>query len=135
MTPGEMYDAVAAKIEAIPVTKAHRGDRFFHHKGPRDEMPLRDRVFSVEFMTGCDQHPTRRGCEEFVTTIEIVFAYGHSQNIQQRVGNDSKLVADAMLELIGYGDQITDVLLTSSDILVQPDRSIVATRQVEFTFK
>jgi len=135
MTPGEMYDAVTAKIEAIAVTKAHRGDKFTLHAGARDEMPLRDRVFSVEFMTGVDIHPTRKGCDEYITTLEIVSVYGHSRNIQQRIGNDSQLVADALLDLIGTNNQITDVDLLTSDFIVNTDRSILSTRQVQITFR
>ena len=135
MTPGDMYDAVVAAIEGIAVTKAHRGDRFTHHAGPRDEIPMRDRVFVMEFMSGVDQHPTRRGCDEYTATMEIVAVYGHSKNIQKRIGNDSKLVADALLDLIGSGDQITDVVLTSSDNMVNVDRSIISARQVEITFR
>tara|TARA_R110001583_G_scaffold13041_3_gene56947 strand:- start:2903 stop:3310 length:408 start_codon:yes stop_codon:yes gene_type:complete len=135
MTPGAMYDSVTAKIANIAVTKAHRGDRFTHHTGARDEMPLRDRVFAVEFMTGVDVHPTRRGCDEYITTLEIVTVYGHSRNIQQRIGNDSKLVADALMDLIGSGDQITDVDMLTSDFIVNTDRSILSTRQIQITFK
>tara|TARA_R100000664_G_C2740277_1_gene128886 strand:+ start:585 stop:992 length:408 start_codon:yes stop_codon:yes gene_type:complete len=135
MTPGEMYDTVVAAIEAIAVTKAHKRDRFTHHAGSRDEMPMRDRVFIMEFLSGVDQHPSRMGCDEFVTTLEIVYVYSHSKDIQKRVGNDSKLVADALLGLIGSGDQITDVRLTSSDNTVTDDRTIISARQVEITFK
>lgn len=135
MKAGEAYEAIVGAIEAIDVAKAHARDRFVVHRGPLGELPLRDRVFVLEFQTGVDRVETRMGCDEYHAEFAFTCVYTSSKNIQQRIGNDSKLVYDAIIGLIGSnGGAITDVSFLSSDISMGDERTFLASRSFDLTF-
>ena len=117
MKPGAAYEAIVDAIAAIDVEKTHNRDKFTIHRGPLTELPLRDRVFVLEFQTGVDRVETRMGCNEYHAEFSFTAVYTHSKNTQQRIGNDSRLVYDAVIGLIGSNSgEITDVTFLSSDI-------------------
>ena len=135
MTPGAAYEAIVDKISGIGVTKAHSRDRFVVHRGPLAELPLRDRVFVLEFQTGVDRVETRMGCDEYHAEFAFTAVYTSSKNIQQRIGNDSRLVYDAIIGLIGSSSgEITDVAFLSSDISMGDERTFFARRNFDLTF-
>ncbi len=133
MTPGSAYDAIVASVEAIVVTQTHERDRFNAHAGTLAEMPVRDRVFLLSFQTGVDRIETRMGCDEYHAEFEMTTVYTSSNKIQQRMGDDTKLVYDALVDLIGSSD-ITDVQFLSSDISMADDRTYFSRRNFDVTF-
>ena len=135
MTPGTAYDAVIAAIEAIAVSKSHARDRFVAHRGTLSEMPVRDRVFLLSFQTAVDRVESRMGCNEYHAEFEMTAIYTGAKNIQQRIGNDSRLVYDAIIDLIGSNSgEITDVQFLSSDISMSDDRTYLVRRSFDVSF-
>jgi hypothetical protein len=135
MKPGAAYEAIVNAIEAIAVEKAHARDKFAIHRGPIAELPLRDRVFVLEFQTGVDRVEIRMGCNEYRAEFSFTSVYTSSKNIQQRIGNDSRLVYDAIIDLIGSNSgEITDVAFLSSAVSMGDERTYLATRNFELSF-
>jgi|TARA_R100001015_G_C4548385_1_gene110818 hypothetical protein len=135
MKPGAAYEAIVDAIAAIAVEKTHNRDKFTIHRGPLTELPLRDRVFVLEFQTGVDRVETRMGCNEYHAEFSFTAVYTHSKNTQQRIGNDSRLVYDAVIGLIGSNSgEITDVTFLSSDISMGDERTYLARRNFDVTF-
>ncbi len=135
MTPGALYDALIDALEGVAVTQAHARDVFSAHRGPLAEMPLRDRVFALEFISGVDRVESRMGCNEYHAEFSFTAVYTSTNQIQQRIGNDSKLIYDAIIALIGSeGGDITDAAALTSDITAADERAWFMRRTFDVTF-
>ena len=135
MTPGAAYNAIIDAISAITVVKAHNRDKFTVHRGSVSELPLRDRVFVLEWASGVDRVETRMGCNEYHAEFAFTAVYTASNQVQERIGNDSKLLYDAIIDLIGSSDgDITDVTFLSSDVTMGDERTFFARRNFDITF-
>lgn len=135
MKSSEAYEAIVDAISAIDVAKVHSRDKFTVHRGPLAELPLRDRVFVLEFQTGVDRVETRMGCDEYHAEFSLTAVYTSSTNVQKRIGDDSKMVYDAIIALIGSNSgQITDVSFLSSDISMGDERTYLSRRNFDVTF-
>ena len=135
MTPGEAYEAIVTAISDIAVEQKHNRDKFTVHRGPLTELPLRDRVFVLEFQTAVDRVEIRMGCNEYHAEFSLTAVYSNSKQVQSRIGNDSRLLYDAIIGLIGSNNgEITDVAFLSSDVSMGDERTYFLRRNFDVSF-
>ena len=135
MTPGEAYEAIVTAISDIAVEQKHNRDKFTVHRGPLSELPLRDRVFVLEFQTAVDRVEIRMGCNEYHAEFGLTAVYSNSKQVQSRIGNDSRLLYDAIIGLIGSNNgEITDVAFLSSDVSMGDERTYFLRRNFDVSF-
>lgn len=135
MTPGEAYEAIVTAISDIAVEQKHNRDKFTVHRGPLSELPLRDRVFVLEFQTAVDRVEIRMGCNEYHAEFSLTAVYSNSKQVQSRIGNDSRLLYDAIIGLIGSNNgEITDVAFLSSDVSMGDERTYFLRRNFDVSF-
>lgn len=124
MQPSQIRTSMATTIKAVVLTKHGPGDRFVVLAAAREPEQVIGRAVMIKLIGGGQDEANT--CARFVTYQVVVF-YEPSDDIDNRIADDSRLLDDGLWTLQTAHADITEVAV--SDFAVSEDAGRIATRR------
>lgn len=121
--------AIIACIEAItPDTKAGPGDKFVVYRGSKEPNEAPERVTMVRLLAPPVKDEANT-CDAYRATFQVVHLYSHSDNIDDRVGDDVERSSRACVDSALIARQADIIEVAPGDPVIDDSGALVASRR------